>query len=110
MHLKRRPPFGPVNISCSGEVPLDGLGKHVFDCAVFLRLSRGELLRTSSRLWLRRIDLLQGTLDLLILKSLGTGRNHGYGIAIRLHQLSDDVLKVEEGSLYPALDRWRSRG
>ena len=54
---------------------------------------------------IRQIDLLQGTLDLLILKSLSTGANHGYGIATRIHQLSEDVLKVEEGSLYPALYR-----
>src|SRR5262249_28901825 len=58
----------------------------------------------------RRIDLLQGTLDLLILRSLGTGPNHGYGIASRIHQLSDDVLKVEEGSLYPALYRMEEQG
>ena len=59
---------------------------------------------------IRRIDLLQGTLDLLILKSLSTGANHGYGIATRIHQLSDDVLKVEEGSLYPALYRMEEQG
>ena len=58
----------------------------------------------------RKIDLLQGTLDLLILKSLGTGPNHGYGIAIRIHQLSDEVLKIEEGSLYPALYRMEEQG
>jgi transcriptional regulator len=58
----------------------------------------------------RQIDLLQGTLDLLILKSLSTGANHGYGIATRIHQLSDDVLKVEEGSLYPALYRMEDEG
>ena len=58
----------------------------------------------------RRIDLLQGTLDLLILKSLGTGANHGYGIASRIHQLSQDMLRVEEGSLYPALYRLEERG
>jgi PadR family transcriptional regulator, regulatory protein PadR len=58
----------------------------------------------------RQFDLIQGTLDLLILKSLGTGANHGYGIATRLHQLSDDVLKVEEGSLYPALYRLEEQG
>ena len=58
----------------------------------------------------RQFDLLQGTLDLLILKSLSTGANHGYGIATRLHQLSDDVLKVEEGSLYPALYRLEEQG
>ena len=59
---------------------------------------------------IRQIDLLQGTLDLLILKSLSIGTNHGYGIATRIHQLSDDVLKVEEGSLYPALYRMEERG
>jgi PadR family transcriptional regulator len=58
----------------------------------------------------RTIDLLQGTLDLLILKSLGTGPNHGYGIAMRIHQLSDEVLKIEEGSLYPALYRMEEQG
>lgn len=59
---------------------------------------------------IRKIDLLQGTLDLLILKSLSTGANHGYGIATRIHQLSGDVLKVEEGSLYPALYRMEEQG
>jgi transcriptional regulator len=58
----------------------------------------------------RQIDLLQGTLDLLILKTLSTGPNHGYGIAMRIHQLSDDELRVEEGSLYPALYRMEEKG
>jgi PadR family transcriptional regulator, regulatory protein PadR len=58
----------------------------------------------------RRVDLLQGTLDLLVLKILSTGQNHGYGIAMRIHQLSDDALKVEEGSLYPALYRMEEQG
>src|SRR5512132_4026638 len=58
----------------------------------------------------RRIDLLQGTLDLLILKSLGSGPNHGYGSAMRLHERSDDALHVEEGSLYPALYRMEEQG
>ena len=49
--------------------------------------------------------LLQGTLDLLILHSLGRGSMHGYAIAQTIHLLSDEVLKVEEGSLYPALYR-----
>ena len=48
----------------------------------------------------RKGDLLQGTLDLLVLRVLGAGPNHGYGITARLHQLSDDVLRVEEGALY----------
>jgi PadR family transcriptional regulator len=59
---------------------------------------------------IRQIDLLQGTLDLLILRSLSAGANHGYGIATRIHQLSEDVLKVEEGSLYPALYRMEEQG
>ncbi len=59
---------------------------------------------------LRKGDLLQGTLDLLVLKVLGAGPNHGYGIATRLHQLSDDALHVEEGSLYPALYRMEEQG
>ena len=58
----------------------------------------------------RKGDLLQGTLDLLVLKVLGAGPNHGYGIATRLHQLSDEALRVEEGSLYPALYRLEEQG
>ena len=58
---------------------------------------------------MRHTDLLQGTLDLLILKTLSTGPMHGYGIAARIHQLSDEVLRAEEGSLYPALYRLEQR-
>lgn len=58
---------------------------------------------------MKRTDLLQGTLDLLILKTLSTGAMHGYGIAARIHQLSDEVLRAEEGSLYPALYRLEQR-
>ena len=54
--------------------------------------------------------LLQGTLDMLILKALSLGPLHGYGIAQRLMQTSGDVLRVEEGSLYPALYRIERRG
>ena len=50
-------------------------------------------------------DLLPGTLDLLILRTLASGRMHGYGIAQRVRQVSDDVLQVGESSLYPALQR-----
>ena len=53
----------------------------------------------------RQFDLLQGTLDLLVLKCLSTGPNHGYAIAQRIHQLSEEALRIEEGSLYPALYR-----
>jgi transcriptional regulator len=50
-------------------------------------------------------ELLPGTLDLLILRTLAPGRMHGYGIAQRLKEISDDVLQVGESSLYPALQR-----
>lgn len=59
---------------------------------------------------IRQTDLLQGTLDLLVLQVLGRGPNHGYGIARRIHALSSDELRVEEGSLYPALYRLERRG
>jgi PadR family transcriptional regulator, regulatory protein PadR len=57
-----------------------------------------------------RQDLLPGTLDMLILKSLTRGVMHGYGIAEHIRQLSDEVLHVEEGSLYPALQRLQLQG
>lgn len=57
-----------------------------------------------------RSELLQGTLDMLVLKTLANGSNHGYGIARRIRQVSDEVLQVEEGSLYPALHRLEKRG
>jgi transcriptional regulator len=50
-------------------------------------------------------ELVQGTLDMLILKTLSRGSQHGYGIAHFIQQVSDEVLRVEEGSLYPALHR-----
>jgi len=53
----------------------------------------------------RKADLLQGTLDLLILKALSLGPLHGYGVIQRLRQLSDELLEVEQGSLYPAVYR-----
>jgi PadR family transcriptional regulator, regulatory protein PadR len=55
-------------------------------------------------------DLLQGTLDLLILKSLTAGEKHGYEITEWIHATSDAALSVEEGALYPALHRLESRG
>ena len=57
-----------------------------------------------------KIELLQGTLDLLILKVLNGGPQHGFGIAQRIHLLSQTVLKVEDGSLYPALYRLEEKG
>jgi len=57
-----------------------------------------------------KTDLMPGTLDLLILKTLQRAPQHGYGIALAIKRLSDDVLTVEEGSLYPALQRLLLRG
>jgi len=55
-------------------------------------------------------DLLQGTLDLLILKTLVREPLHGWGIAKRIQELSDDILSVQQGSLYPALHRLEQQG
>jgi PadR family transcriptional regulator len=57
-----------------------------------------------------RQSLLPGTLDMLILKTLSAGTLHGYGIAMYIKDWSRDVLQVDEGSLYPALQRLRQRG
>jgi transcriptional regulator len=55
-------------------------------------------------------DLLPGTLDMLILKTLTAQSMHGYGIAQHIQRISKDVIQVEEGSLYPALQRMRQKG
>jgi PadR family transcriptional regulator, regulatory protein PadR len=57
-----------------------------------------------------KADLLQGTLDLLVLKALSLGPLHGYGIIQRIRQMSGEMLSVEQGSLYPALYRIQQRG
>jgi transcriptional regulator len=57
-----------------------------------------------------RTDLLQGTLDMLILKTLALGPQHGWGISQRIQQVSQDVLQVNQGSLYPALHRLELQG
>lgn len=59
---------------------------------------------------LEKADLLQGTLDLLILKVVALGPVHGYGISQRIRQISEEVLQVQQGSLYPALHRLEKRG
>ena len=58
----------------------------------------------------QRIDLPQGTLDLLILRTLGLQPQHGWAISERIQQISSDVLRVQQGSLYPALHRLERRG
>jgi PadR family transcriptional regulator PadR len=55
-------------------------------------------------------DILQGTLDLLVLKVVALGPIHGYGIAQRIRQMSQEALQVQQGSLYPALHRLEKRG
>ncbi len=57
-----------------------------------------------------RLDLLQGTLDLLILRTLAAGSMHGWAISQRIQQISKDVLRVNQGSLYPALHRLEAAG
>ena len=56
------------------------------------------------------MELLQGTLDLLVLRTLAWGPMHGYGVARWIQHITDDVLTIEEGSLYPALHRLEKRG
>src|SRR5438309_9453169 len=57
-----------------------------------------------------RLDLLQGTLDLLILRTLQAGQMHGWAVSERIHQISQEVLQVNQGSLYPALHRLEHQG
>jgi transcriptional regulator len=56
------------------------------------------------------VDLLQGTLDMLVLKTLAAGPRHGWGISQRIQETSEDVLRVNQGSLYPALHRLEEEG
>ena len=58
----------------------------------------------------KKNELLPGTLEMLILKTLERGARHGYGIAQHIQQVTEDVLQVEEGSLYPALQRMQLKG
>ena len=58
----------------------------------------------------QKSDLLQGTLDLLILRTLAAGPKHGWGISLNIQQVSEDVLQVNQGSLYPALHRLEQQG
>ena len=58
----------------------------------------------------QRIDLPQGTLDLLILRTLALGPQHGWAVSERVRQVSSDVLQIQQGSLYPALHRLERRG
>jgi PadR family transcriptional regulator len=88
---------------CSSiEAFLDTLGKNVAPSSLVVL---GGAMAAKDR-----TDLLQGTLDMLILKALSLGPMHGYGVGQRIMQLAEDLLRVEEGSLYPALYRLEERG
>jgi len=58
----------------------------------------------------KQLDLLQGTLDLLILKAVSLGQRHGYGVLLGIQQISKDRLEIQQGSLYPALYRLEHQG
>jgi transcriptional regulator len=78
---------------------LDNLGEHSY----LLLDGQGE--RVS-----KPIDLLQGTLDMLILKAVSLGPLHGYGVLLRIQQISGEQLQIQQGSLYPALYRLEHQG
>jgi PadR family transcriptional regulator, regulatory protein PadR len=71
--------------------------------SLFLLDAKGETMA-------KTVDLLQGTLDMLILKAVSLGRLHGYGILLRIQQISGDQLVIQQGSLYPALYRLEHNG
>ena len=58
----------------------------------------------------KQLDILQGTLDMLILKAVSLGPQHGYGVLLRIQQISGDQLEIQQGSLYPALYRLEHQG
>jgi PadR family transcriptional regulator, regulatory protein PadR len=78
--------------------------RQVIGYALPCRLSRGKPLKNI------QTDLLQGTLDLLVLKTLQSGPTHGWDIAQRIQQVSQGILRVGQGSLYPALHRLEAQG
>src|SRR6266446_4614805 len=69
-----------------------------------------SLLDNLGELMSRKLDLLQGTLDLLILKAVSLGPLHGYGVLLRIQQISKERLEIQQGSLYPALYRLERQG
>jgi len=75
-----------------------------------IELAAQEAPRKDRTITVAKLDLLQGTLDLLILKTLALGPQHGWGISQRIQQISDNVLRVNQGSLYPALQRLETAG
>src|SRR5215831_11183706 len=78
---------------------LDNLGEQNYR----LLDAQGEIVR-------KQVDLLQGTLDMLILKAISLGPLHGYGVLLRIQQISGQRLEIQQGSLYPALYRLEHQG
>jgi PadR family transcriptional regulator PadR len=87
------------------------LRKNALSLTIYLFRPRYvEYLGEWSEMPIEKSDLLQGTLDMLILKIVALGPVHGYGISQRIRQISKEVLHVQQGSLYPALHRLEKRG
>src|SRR6202453_5443237 len=84
---------------CIRRAPLDALG----ECWYCLLDGQGEIVG-------KQIDVLQGTLDMLILKAVSLGPLHGYGVLLRIQQISGEQLQIQQGSLYPALYRLEHQG
>src|SRR5262249_60689803 len=103
LDVGRGKPIVPDASRKNSASPKQTTGSRVCSC----RESRGEPMPDNRS---ERSDLLQGTLDVLILKTLSAQAMHGWGIAQRIQQLSDDVLAVNQGSLYPALHRLGGQG
>ena len=103
LHAKRAGDPPPWLFACERARPASGHLLNVYRKAP--TLSDGST--AMSKL---KTDLLQGTLDLMILRTLGTGPNHGWGISQRIQQVSQDVLRINQGSLYPALFRLEAQG
>ena len=86
---------------------------HIEHSSPLDRLQEPEYLLSSidrSQMNKLRTDLLQGTLDLMVLRTLDAGPNHGWGISQRIQQISQDVLRINQGSLYPSLHRLEHEG
>src|SRR5262245_40973007 len=103
-----------ISWSCSGDqssrmnldaapLPLDLLGEEAYRPFTLLEAKRERVAKAKP-------DLPQGTFDMLVLKALSLGPTHGYGVGQRIQQLADDLLRVEEGTLYPALYRIEQNG
>jgi PadR family transcriptional regulator PadR len=98
----------PVNQLCGSNGNID-LAENS-PCASTRRGVRLPVEVTGENMPAQRIDLPQGTLDLLILRTLALGPQHGWAVSERVQQMSSDVLQIQQGSLYPALHRLERRG